>query len=127
VQVVNERGDAEGDQEYDHGHRQAGTKRHQEHLVSELFPAEHDAGNPAESEADTDYMLDQLEVNNEGVDHVAGRFSVVALELKATVEAGCEQAAGDPHTEKKDPRVDTVASEKAGLCINLLYTDGEKE
>jgi len=127
VQVVNERGDAEGDQEYDHGHRKAGAKRHQEHLVSQVLPAEHDAGNPAEGEADADHMLDQLKVNNEGIDHVAGRFSVVALEFKATVETGCEQAAGDSHAEKKDSRVDTVASEKTCLCIDLLHTDSEKE
>lgn len=120
VQVVNKGGYAEGHQEGHQGNRQAGPHRNQDHLVAEEVPAEHDTGNPAECEADSNDMFDELKVNDESVDHVAGIFSGNSFQLEPPVQAGSKKPAGDPHAEKEDAGIDSVACQQAGMKVYLL-------
>ena len=95
--------------------------------MAEVIPAEHHSGNPAECEADADDVLDQLEVDDKGVNHVTRIFWADAFKFQPAVQARSKETAGDPHTKKEKSCVGGVSYEKVCVCINFLSTDGEKK
>ena len=127
VKVVDESGDAVSCQEGYHGYGDACSGRDQEHLVPEVVPAEHDAGNPAKRKAHADNMLDKFQVDDKCVDHVTSGFCADTFQSKAAIQTGCKEATGDPDAGEKDAGIDAVTSEEVYVGVYPLCANSKKE
>jgi len=72
-------------------------------------------------------MLDKFEVDDKGVNHVAGSLCTDTFKFQATIQTAGKEATGNPHAEKEDAGVDAVSGKQAGVRVDFLNTSGKKE